>query len=273
MKKRTFTLIELLVVIAIIAILAAMLLPALQQARARATSTKCVNNLKQCGVVIATYLGDNRDWFQCGNRNRHRYVTEADGTKLEINNYVYSLYKGKYTDRGAADQSNPGFLLCPSMELKPNNPSGTQTPQAYGTQYNRNTGKSGPYTGGDLGWGYNVSAPGWNELRVSEGKYSPITTSQRVLLCDNLTNTTDMAAAAHIYIFYDAGETNKEYGKPYFLHGGRLNLLTVSGNVTGTNSDTFFNDFYFPFFADTRPSSYRPSVCFLDGPEWYKPQN
>ena len=60
MKKKSFTLIELLVVIAIIAILAAMLLPALQQARNRAKGTTCQNNFNTLGRAMQFYADDNK---------------------------------------------------------------------------------------------------------------------------------------------------------------------------------------------------------------------
>ena len=79
MKKQSFTLIELLVVIAIIAILAAMLLPALNKARAKARSSTCTNNFKQCVLGIQLYIDD----FS-GN-----LITRRDGVEP---NYCWGAY-------------------------------------------------------------------------------------------------------------------------------------------------------------------------------------
>ncbi len=77
--KKSFTLIELLVVIAIIAILAAMLLPALSKAREKARSISCVNNLKQCALFLNMYSLSNDDYIVMGDHSTNCWVAANAG--------------------------------------------------------------------------------------------------------------------------------------------------------------------------------------------------
>ncbi len=225
-SPRAFTLIELLVVIAIIAILAAMLLPALGRAKQDSLKANCKSNLHQIAVATTIYAGDNKNWLPMG----YYTVPPDTSSNLTLANILDSGYP-----------LGIGILMV--QKLLPVVPGVPYCPARIDGQRFSATGD--PIVGagfiGNLGWA--AWLPG-NPEAFCESSYSFL--GPRKMDWTNVT----FCLGADVF-FYDTGDNDVYlgtfWGAPYDHLSGYYNTMFSDGSariwVDRTNQFQQFNHF------------------------------